>query len=182
MKAVLSLISFIFYIHIGGQRELGAKEKAWMDGRTMIKYFLLTFANQATTGQIHFVRERTVASQERELEVNQKLFKCVLWSEIYDLSTKLIHTLLSGGAQGSGWGLPRDKCWCSGDFDDFCDFDDFGDFVGHQEEHPADHDDQEDPAPVPVKVELIQSKKQPVQWVGRWFFFLIFRCASISIT
>jgi len=56
----------------------------------------------ATTGQIHFVRERTVASQERELEVNQKLFKCVLWSEIYDLSTKLIHTLLSGGAQGSG--------------------------------------------------------------------------------
>ena len=61
-----------------------------MDGRTMIKYFLLTFANQATTGQIHFVRERTVASQERELEVNQKLFKCVLWSEIYDLSTKLI--------------------------------------------------------------------------------------------
>ena len=174
-KLFLSLISFIFYIHIGGQRELGAKEKAWMDGRTMIKYFLLTFANQATTGQIHFVRERTVASQERELEVNQKLFKCVLWSEIYDLSTKLIHTLLSGGAQGSGWGLPRDKCWRSGDFDDFCDFDDFGDFVDHQEEHPADHDDddQEDPAPVPVKVELIQSKKQPVQWVGRWFVFNI---------
>ena len=25
--------------------------------------------HQATTGQIHFVRERTVASQERELEV-----------------------------------------------------------------------------------------------------------------
>ena len=61
-----------------------------------------TFNFQATTGKIHFVRERTVASQERELEVNQKLFKCVLWSEIYDLSTKLIHTLLSGGAQGSG--------------------------------------------------------------------------------
>ena len=65
--------------------------------------------------------------------------------------------------------MPRDKCWRSGDFDDFCDFDDFGDFVDHQEEHPADHDDddQEDPASVPVKVELIQSKKQPVQWVGR---------------
>ena len=63
--------------------------------------------------------------------------------------------------------MPRDKCWRSGDFDDFCDFDDFGDFVDHQEEHPADHADQEDPAPVPVKVELIQSKKQPVQWVGR---------------
>merc|ERR1712130_8825 len=46
----------------------------------------------ATTGQIHFVRERTVASQERE---------------------------------------------------------------------------QEDSAPVPVKVELVAAKKQPVQWVGR---------------
>ena len=31
--------------------------------KTMLKNF------QATTGQIHFVRERTVASQERELEV-----------------------------------------------------------------------------------------------------------------
>merc|ERR1711863_175306 len=65
----------------------------------------------ATTGQIHFVRERTVASQERELEEERK-------------------------AQ-----------------DEAC-----------QEKNAGV---QEDPAPVPVKVELIQSKKQPVQWVGR---------------
>merc|ERR1712113_2827 len=65
----------------------------------------------ATTGQIHFVRERTVASQERELEEERK-------------------------AQ-----------------DEAC-----------QETNAGV---QEDPAPVPVKVELIQSKKQPVQWVGR---------------
>merc|ERR1711981_682417 len=55
----------------------------------------------ATTGKIHFVRERTVASQERELEEERR-------------------------AQAA----------------------------------------QEDPAPVPVKVELVP-KKQPVQWVGR---------------
>merc|ERR1711972_1251923 len=62
----------------------------------------------ATTGQIHFVRERTVASQERELEEERR-------------------------AEAS--------------------------------QEPKV--EQEDSAPVPVKVELVAAKKQPVQWVGR---------------
>merc|ERR1712228_50789 len=65
----------------------------------------------ATTGQIHFVRERTVASQERELEEERK----------------------AEAAQEEGCQELKEEA----------------------------------PAPVPVKVELIQSKKQPVQWVGR---------------
>merc|ERR1711872_1198220 len=63
----------------------------------------------ATTGQIHFVRERTVASQERELEEERR-------------------------AEAS---------------------------------QESKVDEQEDSAPVPVKVELVAAKKQPVQWVGR---------------
>merc|ERR1711974_559597 len=63
----------------------------------------------ATTGKIHFVRERTVASQERELEEERR----------------------AEAAQESKV------------------------------------DVQEDPAPAPVKVELVAAKKQPVQWVGR---------------
>merc|ERR1712198_362462 len=59
----------------------------------------------ATTGQIHFVRERTVASQERELEEERRA--------------------------------------------------------------EASQESKEDSAPVPVKVELVAAKKQPVQWVGR---------------
>merc|ERR1712088_730996 len=62
----------------------------------------------ATTGKIHFVRERTVASQERELEEERRA------EASQELKT----------------------------------------------------DVQENPAPVPVKVELAP-KKQPVQWVGR---------------
>merc|ERR1712244_136745 len=62
----------------------------------------------ATTGKIHFVRERTVASQERELEEERRA------EASQELKTDL----------------------------------------------------QENPAPVPVKVELAP-KKQPVQWVGR---------------
>merc|ERR1712033_76169 len=69
----------------------------------------------ATTGQIHFVRERTVASQERELEDERR-------------------------AQAA-----QDEA---------------------SQELKADVQQQEDPAPVPVKVE-IAPKKQPVQWVGR---------------
>jgi len=64
----------------------------------------------ATTGKIHFVRERTVASQERELEEERRA---------------------------------QDEA---------------------SQELKADV--QEDPAPVPVKVELAP-KKQQVQWVGR---------------
>jgi len=69
----------------------------------------------ATTGQIHFVRERTVASQERELEDERR----------------------AQAAQDDA-----------------------------SQELKADVQLQEDPAPVPVKVE-IAPKKQPVQWVGR---------------
>merc|ERR1712183_176863 len=69
----------------------------------------------ATTGKIHFVRERTVASQERELEEERR-------------------------AQAA-----QDEA-----------------------SHELKADDvQEDPAPVPVKVEFAP-KKQRVQWVGRW--------------
>merc|ERR1712002_500111 len=64
----------------------------------------------ATTGKIHFVRERTVASQERELEEERR----AEGEAAQELKTDL----------------------------------------------------QENPAPVPVKVELAP-KKQPVQWVGR---------------
>merc|ERR1712110_323952 len=68
----------------------------------------------ATTGKIHFVRERTVASQERELEEEMR-------------------------AQAA-----QDEA-----------------------SHELKADDvQEDPAPVPVKVEFAP-KKQQVQWVGR---------------
>ena len=35
--------------------------------------------HQATTGQIHFVRERTVASQERELEVCGRWLFFYIW-------------------------------------------------------------------------------------------------------
>merc|ERR1712018_275357 len=69
----------------------------------------------ATTGQIHFVRERTVASQERELEDERR----------------------AQAAQDDA-----------------------------SQELKADVQLQEDPVPVPVKVE-IAPKKQPVQWVGR---------------
>merc|ERR1711872_769012 len=64
----------------------------------------------ATTGQIHFVRERTVASQERELEEEERRAEASQESKV---------------------------------------------------------DEQEDSAPVPVKVELVAAKKQPVQWGGR---------------
>merc|ERR1711970_1449863 len=66
----------------------------------------------ATTGKIHFVRERTVASQERELEERRA-------EAAQDEASQELKT-----------------------------------------------DVQENPAPVPVKVELAP-KKQPVQWVGR---------------
>merc|ERR1712121_245762 len=69
----------------------------------------------AATGQIHFVRERTVASQERELEDERR----------------------AQAAQDDA-----------------------------SQELKTDVQLQEDPAPVPVKVE-IAPKKQPVQWVGR---------------
>merc|ERR1711990_430436 len=68
----------------------------------------------ATTGKIHFVRERTVASQERELEEERR----------------------AEAAQDEA-------------------------------SHESKVDVQEDPAPAPVKVELVAAKKQPVQWVGR---------------
>merc|ERR1712183_1214652 len=67
----------------------------------------------ATTGKIHFVRERTVASQERELEEERRA------EASQDEASQELKTDL-----------------------------------------------QENPAPVPVKVELAP-KKQPVQWVGR---------------
>merc|ERR1711931_46599 len=68
----------------------------------------------ATTGKIHFVRERTVASQERELEEERR----------------------AEAAQDEA-------------------------------SQESKVDVQEDPAPAPVKVELVAAKKQPVQWVGR---------------
>merc|ERR1711950_74460 len=67
----------------------------------------------ATTGKIHFVRERTAASQERELEEERRA------EAAQDEASQELKT-----------------------------------------------DVQENPAPVPVKVELAP-KKQPVQWVGR---------------
>merc|ERR1712050_799485 len=67
----------------------------------------------ATTGKIHFVRERTVASQERELEEERR-----------------------------------------------------GEAAQDEASQELKTDVQENPAPVPVKVELAP-KKQPVQWVGR---------------
>merc|ERR1712088_397445 len=70
----------------------------------------------ATTGKIHFVRERTVASQERELEEERRAEA----DPAQDEASQELKT-----------------------------------------------DVQENPAPVPVKVELAP-KKQPVQWVGRW--------------
>merc|ERR1712179_635797 len=69
----------------------------------------------ATTGKIHFVRERTVASQERELEEERR-------------------------AEGEA--------------------------AQDEASQELKTDVQENPAPVPVKVELAP-KKQPVQWVGR---------------
>merc|ERR1712024_375868 len=67
----------------------------------------------AATGKIHFVRERTVASQERELEEERRA------QAAQDEASRELKAAV-----------------------------------------------QEDPAPVPVKVELVP-KKQPVQWVGR---------------
>ena len=48
---------------------------------------------QATTGQIHFVRERTVASQERELEVKVS-------SQHFSSVMSMTASYGSGGAEG----------------------------------------------------------------------------------